>query len=159
MPQPPLLSPAHIAAPRPLHLPNPPFLPSSVALSLRPPAPRLAHSTVCQRNIIHFSLSAHMLTRSLTSIQSDRSDERTSNSYLTYPVSLPCSPSSERYKYFCGFLSSGALRGIGRRINIPSMVATLSSVLTLSPFFSSRREMQAEAGREGELRRRRRRSD
>ena len=93
----PSLPPAHIAAPPPLHLPNPPFLPSSVALSLRPPAPRLAHSTVCQRNIIHFSLSAHMLTRSprFNLTAATKEPAATAISLTLFPT--PCSPSSEGY--------------------------------------------------------------
>ena len=118
-----------------------PCLPSSVALSLR--------SLDC------LSKKHNSLFSRAGSLQSDHNVERMNQQFSLSLVQ----PSHERYKYFCGFLSSGALRGIGRRINIPSMVATLSSNLTLSPFFSSRREMQAEAGREGELRCLRRRSD
>ena len=85
------------------------------------------HNSLFSRSLAR----AHMLARSLLrSLQSDRDDERTNGS-LSPPLLL-VRPSRERYKYFCGFSVSGALRGIGRRINIPSMVATSPSVLTLS---------------------------
>ena len=99
----------------------------------------LARSTVCQRNIIHFSLYwlSHTCSLAHFNLTLTTLEPTVPSSPPPLLLFIPCMKDINTFAASSSSSPSsvsGALRGVGRRINIPSMVATSSSVLTLLPF-------------------------